>query len=119
MTDMWGPLLAVWRRLLNHARRLGSRMLERAVGVRTSEDIGQVELGYEYGIYRPTSWLVLHRLLRDLDVDERDVFVDIGSGMGRVVLMAARRPFKRVIGIERSAELVEVARMNLAQSRRR
>lgn len=40
-------------------------------------------------------------------------FVDLGAGMGRVVLLAARRPFRAVIGVEISPALVEIARENL------
>jgi SAM-dependent methyltransferase len=42
-------------------------------------------------------------------------FVDVGAGMGRVVLLAARRPFKTVVGVEISPALVQVARENLAR----
>lgn len=45
---------------------------------------------------------------------ERTTFVDIGAGMGRVVFLAARRPFRAVIGVEISPALVEIARENLA-----
>jgi SAM-dependent methyltransferase len=44
---------------------------------------------------------------------ERATFVDLGAGMGRVVLLAARRPFRAVIGVEISPALVEIARENL------
>jgi tRNA1(Val) A37 N6-methylase TrmN6 len=44
-------------------------------------------------------------------------FVDLGAGMGRVVLLAARRSFRAVIGVEISPALVEVARENLASAR--
>jgi SAM-dependent methyltransferase len=44
----------------------------------------------------------------------RATFVDLGAGMGRVVLLAARRPFSGVIGVEISPALVEMARENLA-----
>ncbi len=37
--------------------------------------------------------------------------------MGRVLLLAARRPFKTVIGVEVSPALVEIARENLAAAR--
>jgi SAM-dependent methyltransferase len=40
------------------------------------------------------------------------VFLDLGSGKGRVVLQAAKRPFKRVIGVELSAELHAIAMAN-------
>ncbi len=45
---------------------------------------------------------------------ERSTFVDLGAGMGRVVLLAARRPFRAVIGVEISPALAEIARENLA-----
>ncbi|HZW53800.1 MAG TPA: class I SAM-dependent methyltransferase [Candidatus Elarobacter sp.] len=48
---------------------------------------------------------------------ERATFVDLGAGMGRVVLLAARRPFRAVIGVEVSPALVEIARENLASVR--
>ena len=44
-------------------------------------------------------------------------FVDLGAGMGRVVLLAARRPFRSVIGVEISPALVEIARENLSTAR--
>jgi predicted RNA methylase len=44
-------------------------------------------------------------------------FVDLGAGMGRVVLLAARRPFRAVIGVEISPALVEIARENVAAAR--
>ena len=46
---------------------------------------------------------------------EATTFVDIGSGMGRVVLLAARRSFKMVAGVEISGALHEIARENVAQ----
>jgi len=48
---------------------------------------------------------------------ESATFVDLGAGMGRVVMLAARRPFRAVIGVEISPALVEVARENLATGR--
>jgi len=47
----------------------------------------------------------------------RATFVDLGAGMGRVVMLAARRPFRAVIGVEISPALVEIARENLATVR--
>jgi SAM-dependent methyltransferase len=48
---------------------------------------------------------------------ERATFVDLGAGMGRVVMLAARRPFRAVIGVEISPALVEIARENLTTLR--
>ncbi len=43
---------------------------------------------------------------------ERTTLVDLGSGMGRVVLRAAARPFRQIIGVEISPALHEVAKEN-------
>jgi len=43
---------------------------------------------------------------------QRVTFVDVGSGMGRVVLLAAERPFRQIVGVEISPALHEVARAN-------
>ena len=48
---------------------------------------------------------------------ESATFVDLGAGMGRVVVLAARRPFRAVIGVEVSPALVEIGRENLATVR--
>jgi SAM-dependent methyltransferase len=42
-------------------------------------------------------------------------FLDLGSGKGRVVLLAAEHPFRRIVGLEISPVLVEAARRNLAR----
>jgi tRNA1(Val) A37 N6-methylase TrmN6 len=42
-------------------------------------------------------------------------FVDLGSGKGRAVLLASRRPFRRIVGVEFAQELHEAARANLAR----
>ncbi len=44
---------------------------------------------------------------------EEATFVDLGSGLGRVVLFAARLPFRQVVGVEFSPALCAVARENL------
>lgn len=57
--------------------------------------------------YLPTAWHVLPRVLRYVGVSDSDVFVDFGCGKGRVVHQAAKRPFRRVIGVEISPDLAE------------
>lgn len=42
------------------------------------------------------------------------VFIDLGSGKGRTLLVAQEQPFKRIVGVEWSAELDAVARSNIA-----
>lgn len=40
-------------------------------------------------------------------------FIDFGSGKGRALLLASALPFKKIIGVEFSSELLEIARHNL------
>ena len=59
------------------------------------------------------------RMMAFLPASPQDlVFVDVGSGLGRVVLYAAILPFKRVIGIEFSRRLHEQALRNVEIFRR-
>jgi hypothetical protein len=44
-------------------------------------------------------------------------FVDFGSGKGKAVLVASRWPFRKVVGVEFSDELIAVARRNLESYR--
>lgn len=103
-------------------RTVGQLLYERRYGVRTSGKVMLDDLGAggaDRVYYIPSSWHTLRRTLRRNEVDGLDVFIDLGSGMGRVVLEAARYPFKRVIGVELTEELHEIARNNLARTRLR
>lgn len=68
--------------------------------------------------YEPSPVGQAEALLDASPLDPRDAtFVDLGAGMGRVMLLAARRPFRQVVGVEVSPALVEIARENLAGAR--
>ncbi len=109
----FGGLLAAtryWR------SRLSERYHEWRLGVNTSQIFMPEDLGYwqeGYQMYTPTDYRSFQRVMRYIDVRERDVFLDYGSGLGRVLLMAAQYPFRRVLGVELSARLNEGARQNM------
>lgn len=69
--------------------------------------------------YLPTRPSVVRRVLRDLPIQRYSEthFIDFGSGKGRVLLLAAEYPFKRLTGIEMRAPLHEMARRNLRTQR--
>lgn len=69
--------------------------------------------------YEVTRARPLMRLLRRLDLPTDGVFVDVGCGKGRVLMVAALCGWRRVVGVEYSHELCDVARRNLASFRRR
>lgn len=105
-------------------RRLLDERFDRAFGVDTSGrvDLKDLVIDSEHrdrGIYyEPTPTRTLAAIFAHLPVDPREyAFIDMGCGKGRVVLFAARRPFKRVIGVEFSPALAATARDNLARDR--
>jgi SAM-dependent methyltransferase len=66
--------------------------------------------------YEPTPVDEAEQLLSLVPIaPERAAFIDLGSGMGRVVLLAARRPYRQIVGVEISPALHEVARENLGR----
>jgi SAM-dependent methyltransferase len=103
-------------------RFLAYLLYERRYGLQTSQGVELEELGLadpQRVGYFPSGWLTLRRILDPAEVSSDDVFADFGSGKGRIVVLAARYPFKRVIGVELSPELHEVARRNVERNRRR
>lgn len=61
-----------------------------------------------------------HALVQASPLDPaRCTFVDVGSGMGRAVMLASQYPFKQIVGLEISPALHEIARDNLRQWRAR
>jgi SAM-dependent methyltransferase len=60
----------------------------------------------------------LTRVLSPSSIDPSDVFLDAGSGLGRAVLFAAGHyPFRRVVGVELSADYHRVATENVVRYR--
>jgi SAM-dependent methyltransferase len=61
----------------------------------------------------------VRNVLANCEVDfESTAFVDMGSGKGRVVLIASEYAFRRVIGVEASEHLCQIARTNAEIYRR-
>jgi SAM-dependent methyltransferase len=101
-------------------RRILVPVWERRMGISTSGVIEADELGYEEEEtlpYQPSEWRSLRRSLARDSVSSADAFLDLGSGLGRVVLMAGEFPFRRIIGVELSAGLHDAATANLERAR--
>jgi SAM-dependent methyltransferase len=69
--------------------------------------------------YKATRARPFLKLLRHLRLPEGSTFVDVGSGKGRVLLLASQLGFRRVVGVEFSPSLCEQARRNIEIFRRR
>ena len=83
----------------------------------TSATVGWRErlLGQFHSAYQPTEPALFKQMMASLEIDFQEfTFVDIGSGKGRVLLMAADYPFRRILGIELFPALHRVAQENLS-----
>jgi SAM-dependent methyltransferase len=100
-------------RLEGLADRVFDRRLDTSGVIRAIPELADVD-----GVrYVPSAWHVLPRALRAIGAGEGDVFVDYGCGKGRIIHQAARWPLKRVIGVEVSPVLADVARTLVAAHR--
>jgi SAM-dependent methyltransferase len=85
-------------------------------GLETSEFI---QANQENWPYLGGEWPAVYFALRALRPGPTDVFVDLGAGKGRVLLIASRLPYRRVVGVELDPELAQCARRNVAQAQRK
>lgn len=67
--------------------------------------------------YTPTPYSDIFRLLRLVKLDDADVFVDLGSGLGRAVFAASFLGARKAIGVEVVPSLHEQSVGNLQRSR--
>jgi hypothetical protein len=68
--------------------------------------------------YQPSEPELFRDMIESLPVTpEGFVFIDLGSGKGRTLLMASDYPFRRIIGLELLPELNKIARQNIARYR--
>jgi hypothetical protein len=78
-------------------------------------------LGLLHSPYQPTEPGLFREMMASLmlaspKIDFREfTFIDIGSGKGRALLMAADYPFRRILGIELLPELQRVANENMGK----
>src|SRR4051812_35698936 len=69
------------------------------------------------GPYQPTEPTVFQDMLKSLDIDFGEfTFVDLGSGKGRTLLMAAEFGFRRIVGVELLSDLHTIAQSNIQKS---
>lgn len=74
------------------------------------------EHGFDYIAARPKN---VKQALRDLPVKDHSqfTFIDLGSGKGPVLFLAAQYPFRRIVGVEFARELHQQAVENIASFR--
>jgi SAM-dependent methyltransferase len=79
-------------------------------------------LGVFHSAYQPSEPAIFHEMLNTLQrqcgLDFHNfVFIDLGSGKGRTLLMASDYPFRRILGVELLPALHAIAQENLSKYR--
>jgi len=99
------------------------RVFDRLLGVSTSERVFTPDSIFASGAdncpYQGCQWVSVHRALKALRPGPDDVFVDLGAGKGKALLIAGRLPFGQVIGVELDEALAEYSQCNIDRARPR
>lgn len=69
--------------------------------------------------YATIHYSAVYRVLRHLSLQPSDIFVDVGCGKGRISCCAARRPCRKVVGIDYCGDFCKEAQRNAARMRGR
>jgi SAM-dependent methyltransferase len=98
----------------------GDRDFDARFGTDTQGEIPAEHLAHERAIasqsvsYEPTDPAAFRVMIEHIPIAPREyTFVDLGSGKGRALLLAALAGFRRIIGVEASPMLHRVAGENL------
>lgn len=112
-TEGVGPTAGLIKKNLLHEFRLyldGS--FDRKYGTRTSgvfylQELDIASENVRHGVYyEPTPTKVFLEVLSGLGIRYEDfAYYDVGSGMGRTLLLASQFPFREIVGIEFSEKL--------------
>lgn len=113
-------LCSIARGNLVNLQQYLDRHFDRSYGTDTSGKIALKDLLIQStnvisGIwYEPMSAKIFSQFMANLNIDFADFdFVDMGSGKGRVLLLASSYGFRNVIGVEFAEELHTIARKNV------
>ncbi len=104
-------------------RQMLSTAVDRYLRVLTTDEAVADVAGQDIEVFRQTQrsmgWTGVWRIVRHVRPTADDVFLDIGCGAGRVACGVARRPLRRVVGIDLDPKMVELARRNVSTLRGR
>lgn len=106
-------------RLSDYARRAHETVSEHLLGIDTAEWHEQHDAQRpDFRGYAPTSYRDWNAIRPYIVANTRSAFIDYGAGLGRVTALAARLPFRRVIGVEFDPDLAARGNANLRIARR-
>ena len=105
---------------IRRIRLVADAQFDRKYGVDTGGAIGVNQLDFSddqkksgFWRYEATPESAIRGILKALPIrHEEFTFIDCGSGKGRVLLLASEYPYKRIVGVEASRQLNDIAVAN-------
>jgi SAM-dependent methyltransferase len=94
-----------------------SYMGSSTAGIQYITSSGVLHSAGENWHYHGCTWPSVHFALKALKPNATDVFVDLGSGKGRSLLIAGRLPYGTVVGVDFDAKLSQLAQSNVDRAR--
>ncbi len=96
------------------------RFYDWRLGIKTAKYIPHTGLGYDdpsYHMHLASGYRGFKKVMSYVDVEPgRDVFLDYGSGTGRMLIMAAMmHRFRKIIGVELNPQMRHTARRNISR----
>ncbi|MEW5852400.1 MAG: class I SAM-dependent methyltransferase [Myxococcota bacterium] len=107
-----GEALLAW--LVAHAPTERDRVVEELLGIGHRRVEGK-PLGGELVGYIPSGLAAIVRAFLDIPLGPQDVLLDVGAGLGKVVMLAELLTGARAHGVELQPHLVEEARVRAAE----
>lgn len=66
----------------------------------------------DYNAYEASNRRIVKKVLKDMDITNKDSIIDVGSGKGYVLRICKKFPFKRIYGVEVYRDLAKIAQRN-------
>lgn len=108
------------RVFLHIARRITDTGFDKKYGIDTADVIELKDLQIEdtninqATWYEPMSHKNFYAIMDRINIQhDQYIFVDVGSGKGKVLLLASKFPFNKIIGVEYAQQLNRVAQQNI------
>jgi precorrin-6B methylase 2 len=99
------PVIRYYNLLLDNYYRIDTEIRIELSSLGIDDNIGHR--------HESTSIRHITKIMKTLNISEGDVFLDVGSGKGRVLLVAGRYPFKKIIGVDVSSEINKICQENV------
>ena len=115
--DLNGPVFGRIFYLFEYARSYIEERFEAfdaRFGTDTSAPVFERDQKTSVHFYVPTTASIIYEILNSISLQpNKYVFVDMGSGKGRALLVASEFPFAKIVGIELSESLHRIAQENV------